>query len=938
MQSLNPAPRTPGPTHLALARLDPAPTRDRAADADPLLEFMPIHTKTRMPRDCGDTLRRERLEKYRSEVQRRLLTLVIAPPGCGKTTLARQWAEQLARQGAKVAWFSIDPDDNDPLRFMLYLDRAVAGAGFERFAARADAMRHDPSRSFSEMSSALINRVAEMGDELVIVLDNYAWITDAAIHGQVAYILNNAPSNLHVVILASAPPPLPIGRLRARNQLFELNSNAIRFTRSEMQELLGGEGGSAIEPAQLQEIYRFTQGWAAAVRIIALKLDKSGKSSPSGRSLVDCRIFDAVDEYLEELFLGFPDELIDMMMHTSLVDSVSLPLCLALANSENSETYFCQLEQQQILMPLDPDRELFIYPASVRRNMYRKLARKGHHYLAMLHRRAYGWYAQDGQWDKAADHALAAGDSEIALGWMECHVMSILKAGRVGTLTRWHQRLSALPISIPQRVRLAFAWAYALSHALDPALDLLAVIGAFSPQALPPEIQAECDAIRALAYTVADRIDEAAEFAARCAGHRFPDPWIGSIVANVELYCRFRRGQWAAFFSEPAVLAAQGEGVSNTQVLRLSYLGFAALLRGQLGLAEKYCNDALRLSPAEKGSEVLHFSAWPIGLLANVYYEEGRLDELEALLENRMDCIVSSGNLDCTLGAFLAAARTAARKGKMAKALSLLEQAEGIAVKRKWTRLEAAVLLERLRLYVNENRQAEAEGCLRRLSQMPGGAGGDAVSPSCSAAQLVDIARAHFAVHCGRPEEAIAPLQALIGQFSANGNELFAVRLGTLLAIAHAKAGRGDTAEQAFRATVERAEKGGFVSAVIDHGPEAGKLLSRLAASLEHGESAQRLRKHSERMLRDWKRDFEPHPAGEAPGKETGGCSLTPKEHEVLALMANGQSNKEIARNLSVAPETVKTHLKNIFFKLSVERRMQAVAKAQALGLLARDS
>ncbi|HXE38616.1 MAG TPA: LuxR C-terminal-related transcriptional regulator, partial [Azonexus sp.] len=323
-----------------------------------------------------------------------------------------------------------------------------------------------------------------------------------------------------------------------------------------------------------------------------------------------------------------------------------------------------------------------------------------------------------------------------------------------------------------------------------------------------------------------------------------------------------------------------------------------------------------------------------------LYYEQGRHDELETFLASRLESIAASGYLDCTLAAFIAAARTATIKGNLSEALAILEKAESIAIARKWPRLEAAVLLERICLFLEDNRQEEAEGCLQRLTQLSLETSNSHSSPICSAAQMHQIGKAHLAIHTGRADEAIAPLTALQHLFSKNGNELHAVRMGTLLSIANVKLDRATEAERIFRETMERAEKGGFVRSVLDQGRETGKLLSGLCAKLGDNAAYARLRQHCERTLEARNDVSGPHPerCGSPPAKENTGIPLTPKERDVLALIARGQSNKEVARDLNVAPETIKTHLKNIFFKLSVERRIQAVAKAQALGLISRES
>jgi LuxR family maltose regulon positive regulatory protein len=898
-----------------------------------------VRTKTQLPRIYGETLYRERLENLGSEVLERLLTLVMAPPGCGKSTLARQWAEAALGQGKKVAWFAIDADDNDPSRFLPYLLQAVAEANTGNRNGPSDALNRNSARSTSELSSALINGIAESGEELLIVLDGYSWITDRNIHDQIAYVLANAPANLHLVILTSDLPPLPIGRLRARNQLLELNSSAIRFTKAETLELFRKNTSGPVPYVQLEELYRFTQGWAAAVRIISSTIGNLGNSPALVRGTIDCRILDAIDQYLDDLFASFPDDLFDMMVDTSIVESVSLPLCLALSDDEKAETYFSQIRQQQILIPADPERGSYTYPAPVRRYLNKLLLRKGNRYMAMLHRRAHDWYAANQQWDNTVDHLLAVGNTDAAIQCMETHGMPILKLGSYGTLIKWHQKVSGLSVTIPERVWLSFAWAYAVSDKPDMAFELLEHVAAASPAPISAAVRAESKAICAVAFVLSDRIVQAMEAVAACPVELLADRWTSSIVANVELYCHLHTGQWTAFFSESTVLDSPSEGESNTHVLRLSIMGWAALLRGQAALAERYAIEALNLAPATKAKDFFGFSAWPSGLLATLYYEQGRLDELQALLANRLEAIAASGYLDCTLSAFIAAARTASTQGNLAQALAILDRAEGIAVGRKWARLQAAILLERIRLFLDEDLLAEAEGCQQRLTQLSRETGLADTSPTCSPAQMAQIGQAYLAIHVGQAEQSIVPLSELLALFTKNGNELFAVRTGTLLSIAHFKVNHNTEAERVFREVMARAEKAGFVRSVLDQGAETVKLLNGLSATLRGNTDWAKLHGHCERLLAAVHKvpGADVTPIRTLVGKATTGSSLTPKEHDVLTLIARGQSNKEIARSLNVAPETIKTHLKNIFFKLSVERRIQAVAKAQALGLLARE-
>lgn len=923
----------------ALARLVREAARQLAPDAPPA-ESMLVRTKVRIPTACGDVIDRERLLRLGEQVRQRLLSLVVAPPGCGKTTLAAQWSRAVAAQGGRIGWFSIDADDNSPLRFLLYLREAIVEAGLGKRASGEPALSAGPWHEPSALSSALINWIAEGEDDLLVVLDNYAWVTDGEVHRQVSFLLDNAPANLHLVILTSNPPPLPVGALRARNQLLELNIDTIRFTRSETLDLLQTVIKGPIPYAQLRELHRLTHGWAAAVRIASLAMKDADAPLSPQRGTVDGAMLDAIDQYLDELFAGFPADLVQMMVDSSIVDALSLPLWEALTRGEDTETFFHQITQQQILIPLDREHGLYGYPGLVRRHLHRMLAAKGSWHATLLHRRAYAWYAGEKDWASAIDHALAAGDAELALQWMASNAMLTLTAGNVGTLLKWHEKVATLALVPAQRVRLAFAWAHAISRSLDAALEIVSVVeSAGGGEPLPASLAAEGHVIRAMAYALADRLGEASAHLARCERGALSEDWMGAVVACIELHHRFCAGQWAAFYSEASFIASRFKGEVEAQMFRLSLLGLAALLRGHTECAARYCDDALRILPAADARDAFHFSAWPAGVLASIYHVQGRSDEVDRLLVDRLDGIAASGSLDCMLGAFTAAARARARKGRLTEALAILEQAEAIAVENEWLRMEAAVLLERTRIYVAEHRFDEAEGCVRRLSLLADGEEIEPMAALCTAGRFAELAKAHLVVRCGRAAEAVAPLTHLQQDFLKEGNELFGVAVGTLLSIALLRAGMAGEAADTFRAVLERAARCGFVNPVADQGAEVAVLLAGFLDSLSAGEECESLRDHAQRILRQLEPPRHEHPSAAAEVSEKAPavtCALTPKEQEVLTLIARGQSNKEVARSLKVAPETIKTHLKHIFAKLEVERRIQAISKAQSLGLLGR--
>jgi LuxR family maltose regulon positive regulatory protein len=293
--------------------------------------------------------------------------------------------------------------------------------------------------------------------------------------------------------------------------------------------------------------------------------------------------------------------------------------------------------------------------------------------------------------------------------------------------------------------------------------------------------------------------------------------------------------------------------------------------------------------------------------------------------------INATAMLECVQRTYFVLARVAVGHSNIERAYALLEQAGSLGYARHWGRLIAAAQLERMRLYLGEGRLTEASACLihldRLVSEYPAPA-------RCAWSQIEDyrsLARAHVALAQGSPNDAVAVLRALGEDALSARRHYFGLRVDTLLSVALLEAGEPIKAVEMLQNVVKLAAPAGVYRTILDSGPQIGLMLPRLRENVERKAESKQLLSYLDHLLLGWTTIYQPGPA-QAPRAIAE--SLTPRERGILGLIAEGQSNKEIARSLGIAPETVKSHVKNIFDKLSVEKRAQAIARAQSLGLL----
>ena len=922
-----------------------------------------LATKLHVPRAQPGFVLRRRLVQALGEGLARGRVLVCAPAGSGKTALLAGWARG---SGRPVAWLGLDGGDSDPARFWRYV---VAALGRAR-PGLAGRVGPPPPGSVEGLVAAVINELAaDPGpDEVLLVLDDYHLVDSGPVHESVAFLLENLPPGLAVVVSGRADPPLPLARLRARGQLAELRAADLRFTAEEAAALLGETVGPGLPGTAVAALVARTEGWAAGLQLAGLSL--RGHADPAGFAAAFSGSHRFVLDYLaDEVLDRQPGQVRAFLLETSLLDRLSGELCDAVTGRAGSQAMLEQIERAGLFMtPLDEVRGWWRYHHLFADLLRARLQAEQPGRLPELHRAAAAWCAEHDLADDAVRHALAAGEAAWAARLVERHVETLLGRGEGLTLRRW---LSALPTqAVRGRPRLCLAQAYgaaqgfqaeALEALLDDADRAFAVSGDepyHDPAGRPASVLANVPAgiafLRASLARVRGDAALAAGYNRQALAHLGEDEWLmrsfvrwSQAAADwlggrlgpaerglAEVLAELRAAGEAVrrIGGEPAEVFREVEGgaefFAGFLAMRVCYdLGQVQRARGDLDAAQATYRHAL--GTAGESSQAPHLGMAHVGL-AQVLYER---DELDAALDHATRGVTLCRQLASTppLATGLAVvARIRHAHGDTAGALEAMGEAGQAGLSPQVAALLNPVPSQQARLLL-------AQGDVHAAAQWTTAAGLSADDEPDYPQEPAYLVLARVLLAQNDPGPALALLQRLAGAAASQGQTGSIIEIGALRALALAAAGDHASALGALNEAVTLARPQGYVRVFADEGAPMRHLLARLSAARPgQPHPADRLGPgYLAALLRACgPADAAPRPRRAAAAPPGLAEPLTGRELEVLRLLAAGRSNQRIAYDLVVALDTVKKHVTHVLGKLGAANRTEAVARARQLGLI----
>jgi LuxR family maltose regulon positive regulatory protein len=386
----------------------------------------------------------------------RPLTLVSGPAGSGKTMLVAQWGAS-AGDRRPVAWLSLEADDNDPARFWMYVIEALRSV-MPGIGEVPLAMLRAPGVNLAgEALPALINELADVSQQLVLVLDDYHAIEDERIHEGMASLIEHLPTTLRIVMTSRVEPPLRVGTLRARAQLNEIDAEQLRLSLSEAESMLNEVHGLDLAPDIVKRLHDRTEGWAAGLYLAVLSMRGREDSGSFVTSFTgsDRRVVD----YLAAEVLGEQREAeLDFLLHTSVLDRFCAALCDVVTGARDSRAMLDRIERvNYFLIPLDPRHEWYRYHHLFGELLRHELERREPRRAAELHNRAGRWFLDTGMVSEAIGHLTAAGELDAASELIYNNWLAFTNAGQRETVARWMDQLPRGYIASDGRLCLAQA-------------------------------------------------------------------------------------------------------------------------------------------------------------------------------------------------------------------------------------------------------------------------------------------------------------------------------------------------------------------------------------------------------------------------------------------------------------------------------------------------
>ncbi len=842
------------------------------------------------------------IEQLRGGLARKL-TLVCAPAGFGKSSLLGEWA---AAGDRPCIWVSLDSGEREVEPFLAYLIAAVqtvdASIGTNAWAM----LQATPPASARSVLTALLNDVAEDLEAILLVLDDYHLAASAPVDDALAYLIDHLPPQMHLALATRTEPALPLARLRAQGQLTELRQEDLRFGLDEAGAFLDQTMALELSVDHVAALEARTEGWVAGLQMAAIALQGNAQPEKFIQSFTGSHRF-LQDFLLEEVLHRQTPALQSFLMRTSVLERMCPELCDAVMQDHEGQRTLAHLERANLfIVPLDAERRWYRYHRLFAELLRQRLAQRES--ATPLLTRASEWYEAHGQPVEAFQHALAAGDIDRAIRLIDGEGMPLYFRGDMAPVVQALQGLSNSVLDKHPRLWVMLAWSLMVSGYPDQMAVKL------QGAELALQRCVDDDATRDLWGQVA-----ALKAWVAVAKHDVPSIYVEAQRAVEKMHPHNRAARTAAHCAQGVarqfegnrplakqayehVLAA-GAVTGNFMFAVVATMGLASiqLTENQLHAAAKTYRDIL-----QKLTDPSHSVACEAHLgLARIFYEWNELDAAEshARRGSQLAEPMASG---AGLSADAMAARVLQVRHRFTEASALLAAAAVAAQTRRFTsRLEEVAGLQARDL----SRRGEHAAALALAEQ-----------------HQLPLATARALTAQGQAEPALLLLVPYRERMEKAGRADEVLQAMVAEAMALHALGRLDEALAVLREALLRGEPGGFVRTFIDEGQGMAMLLTALS---ERGT----LPDYTAQLLVAWSSTRAPA-LDLAPVQHIEGEPLSERELDILRLIQQGHSNQGIGEALFLSLHTVKWHNQNIFDKLQVKRRTEAVARALALKLL----
>lgn len=887
-----------------------------------------LATKLYVPPHRTKTVLRPRLIERLNEglTSCRKLTLISAPAGFGKSTLVSEWVAALSTSalplgeglGVRVAWLSLDEGDNDPTRFLTCLIVALQTIAANIGKGMLGVLQDPQPPSIESMLTTLLNEIATLPNSFILVLDDYHTLDAKSIDDALAFLLEHLPPQMHLVIATREDPHLPLARLRARDQLTELRAADLRFTSAEAAEFLNQMMGLDLSAGDIAALETRTEGWIAGLQLAAISMQGHQDTPSFIKSFTGSHHF-VLDYLVEEVLQRQKPSLQTFLLRTSILDRMCGPLCDAvlLDPSFSGQETLEYLEHANLfIVPLDNERRWYRY-----HHLFADLLRQRLQQIdnaADYHIRASEWYENNDLMLEAFRHAAAANDVERAARLMESKEMPLHLPGVATAILNW---LESLPTTV-LNAQPALWWKQAALMltigqtkgveeklvSTEAALAAAAVPGA-EPDDTTRNLIGKIAVARAVLAQTLYEAETSLAHARRALEYLHPNNLsyrsAATQVIGFAYYLRGQRAEAGRTYAQ-ALSLAEAAGDNSYAVMATTRLGQIQEIGNQLYEAAETYRHALQLigDYPPPNAAVVYLG------LARIYYEWNDLDAAEQYAEQSLKLARQYDQIIDRLilsELFLAGLKLA--RGDAVDAARILSQTEQTARQNNFAIRLPDIAATQALVHLRQG-NLEAAALLARQNDLP-------------------LIQARVLIAHKDPSAALAVLEPQRQEAQTRDWADRLLNVMALQSIALYAHREKEKALELFRDVLAQAEPGGFIRLFVDEGEMMRLMICDFRFSIL--KTAPHLSAYLEKLLAAF-----PSTAVENPKRNLQNLvePLSQRELEILGLIAQGLSNREISERLFLALDTIKGHNRRIFGKLQVASRTEAIARARELSLL----
>ena len=890
-----------------------------------------LRTKLCVPPIQSNRVTRPRLFEQINRGLDKALILISAPAGYGKTTLVSSW---LRETGVPSTWLSLDEDDNDPIRFLQYfitaLQKIVPTIQLDLLGVLQDTQ----PASYKYLLNILINEIAGRTAPFVLVLDDFHTIHARSVLEMFIHLLEHIPPQMHIVLLSRTDPPIPLSRLRARNQMVDIRADQLRFTREEIAIFLNEAIGLKLSADDITALEARTEGWIAGLQLASIALQGSNDLHGFVSAFTGSHYY--IMDYLAEEVLRLQTETVrSFLLQSSILDRMCGSLCNAVIVADTTEPIDGQamletLEQLNLfIIPLDSERRWYRYHHLFADVLKRRLEQLVPHLLSDLHRKASRWYEQNGFIYDAIHYALMAGDQARAAQLVDQNGCLLLMRGEVNNLLSWIDAIEPDSQALPW-IAIQKGWALCLTGQLDRAEGPLhtadQLISSLEPTDDARTMSGAVTAARAYRANMQGETRLAAKYARQAleclpASNDFSCS-LRSVATSILGDACWLEGNLAEAQRAyaDAVLISQAAGNIHMVIITNSNLADILVELGQLQQAARLYSETLKMATSSDG-QISPLAEKVYAGLSRVSYEWNHLEDAEKYVQQCIELSRSWGSFESQAIGYVMLAGLEHVQGNPEKARGAMHAAEQLISEYSFTPWRSNSLKSALaRLWIVQGDLERAFYLVQKSGITVDDIPGEGEISYLQEPLYLTLLRLHQAR--GDYDAALALSERLLQKLDGTKRTGWVIEILVLQALAFQGKKDNDQALAVLEKAFLLAQSERYMRLFLDEGEPMAKLLYQ-ARSHRIGTG------YAAELLSAMGNAF----GSALPPTELLIEPLTLRELEVLKLIEAGCSNQEIAAELVISMPTVKRHISNIYAKLGASSRTQAVLRGKELNL-----